>query len=171
MINLAEYGNRLAAGANVIVELLQPVGEEQALWRPSPESWSLVEVINHLIDEEKEDFRAHLDLILHSPEIPWPEMDPKRWPIERNYMERDFEESVERFAEERARSCDWLSSLKDPDWDRTHEQPGYPPLRAGDLLVSWAAHDLLHVRQIVRLQYQFLTRLADPYSVRYAGEW
>ena len=42
-------------------------------------------------------------------------------------------------------------------------------LRAGDLLASWLAHDLIHIRQITRLHYRWLERLAAPYQLGYAG--
>ena len=44
-------------------------------------------------------------------------------------------------------------------------------LTAGDLLASWAAHDLLHLRQLNELRYAYLIQVAAPYSVRYAGDW
>jgi hypothetical protein len=42
-------------------------------------------------------------------------------------------------------------------------------MAAGDLLASWVAHDLLHVRQIARLRYEYVRKLAAPYGVDYAG--
>ena len=42
----------------------------EARWKPDPESWSVLEVLNHLVDEEVLDFRRHLDHILHTPERP-----------------------------------------------------------------------------------------------------
>ena len=50
-----------------------------------------------------------------------------------------------------------------------HPQAG--PLRAGDLLAAWQAHDLLHVRQLTRLHYRFLEQQAEPFTLRYAGDW
>ena len=44
-------------------------------------------------------------------------------------------------------------------------------LSAGDMLTSWAAHDLLHLRQLVELRFAYLARQARPYSLDYAGEW
>jgi hypothetical protein len=57
------------------------------------------------------------------------------------------------------------------DWSRAWEvAPGYS-LRAGDLLAAWAAHDLLHLRQLVELQYECRRQQAAPYRVEYAGDW
>ena len=45
------------------------------------------------------------------------------------------------------------------------------PASAGDLLASWLAHDLLHVRQLARLHWQYLTAAAKPFQTDYAGPW
>ena len=45
------------------------------------------------------------------------------------------------------------------------------PLHAGDVLASWVAHDLLHIRQLARLHSQRVGELAAPVSIGYAGDW
>ncbi len=57
--------------------LAEGVSDYQARWKPDPASWSILEVVNHLLDEEKEDFRARLNLALYQPDEPWPGIDPK----------------------------------------------------------------------------------------------
>ena len=71
---------------------------------------------------------------------------------------------------ERLDSLSWLRSLNGQDWNASYVGPG-GKLSAGDLLGSWAAHDLLHLRQLNELRYAYLTQAASPYSVHYAGEW
>lgn len=51
-----------------IATLTSDMSDKQARWKPVPESWSALEVLNHLCDEESEDFRLRLDLTLHTPE-------------------------------------------------------------------------------------------------------
>jgi hypothetical protein len=87
---------RMADNAEVIRALAQGVAGEQARWRPDPTSWSILEVINHLYDEEIEDFRTHLDVILRQTR-PWPSIDPQGWITARRYNERDLEQSLEGF--------------------------------------------------------------------------
>ncbi len=36
---------------------------------------------------------------------------------------------------------------------------------------AWAAYDVLHVRQLVELKWQYLVEAVEPYGVEYAGEW
>jgi hypothetical protein len=44
-------------------------------------------------------------------------------------------------------------------------------MTAGMLFTSWLAHDLIHVRQMTRLHYEYLTRVMSPNSTAYAGDW
>ena len=53
---------RMWAGANSIQALTTNVDDEQARWKPSPDRWSVLEVICHLHDEERYDFRSHFSL-------------------------------------------------------------------------------------------------------------
>ncbi len=69
----------LAVNAGVIEKLTEGVTLEQSRWKPDPDRWSILEVINHLYDEEREDFRLHLDIMLNSPDQPWPSIDPMNW--------------------------------------------------------------------------------------------
>ena len=76
---------RMRANADVFDALTRGVSEEQARWKPASDQWSILEVVNHLADEEVEDFRHRLDLTLHRPGEPWPPIDPEVWARERQY--------------------------------------------------------------------------------------
>jgi hypothetical protein len=40
------------------------------------------------------------------------------------------------------------------------------------MMAAWVAHDILHQRQLVELQWAYMTRqVVTPYQVRYAGDW
>jgi hypothetical protein len=144
--------------------------EDQARWKPDPETWSIQEVLAHLLDEEREDFRVRLDIILHSPEKPWPPIDPMGWVEERAYNQRDLAETINDFLIEREKSLSWLSGLDNPDWGAVY-QARFGPITAGDMFAAWAGHDLLHLRQLVELHWAYLEKKSEPYSARYAGEW
>ncbi|MGH2628909.1 MAG: DinB family protein, partial [Anaerolineales bacterium] len=90
---------------------VEGVSDDQARWKPNPESWSILEVTCHLGDEEREDFRTRLDIILHRPEAPWPPIDPREWVAERKYNERDLGGSLASFLSERRASLEWLRGL------------------------------------------------------------
>jgi hypothetical protein len=170
-MNLNDVRQRMAANAERIRALANGLSPEQARWKPDPDSWSALEVINHLYDEEREDFRVRLDIILHRPGEPWPPIDPGGNVSARRYNERDLSQSLEAYLAERRASLDWLAGLGGANWDAAYETR-WGVMRAGDMLASWAAHDLLHLRQLVELQYLYTREVSlQPYAVQYAGDW
>ena len=162
---------RLMRNANIVTALTADIGAAQPRWKPSPDEWSILEVVNHLYDEEREDFRTCLDIILHRPDDVWPPIDPPGWAAERRYNERDLGDSLTRFLAERQASLHWLRSLNNPQWDNQSTHPAGYIISAGDMLSSWLAHDFLHIRQLNELQYAYHVQNVVPYGVVYAGDW
>lgn len=159
----------MAEQADLICDLVTGVSPEQARWKPDPDRWSILEVINHLYDEERGDFRAHLDQLLHDPGADWLPIDPMGWLIERRYNERDLDMSLERFLVERRASLEWLEGLDAPDWELGMEAPWGAKMRAGDMLASWVVHGQWHIEQLIRLRRDYTIEKAHPYSADYAG--
>lgn len=163
---------QLSLQAGRIQALANGVSDEQARWKPDAESWSLLEVVNHLADEELEDFRTRLDTLLHRPGEEPPPIDPQGWVTSRGYNQRDLSESLDRFLAERQRSLGWLRGLEAPDWTIKVVGPdGSWEIRAGDMAAGWVAHDLLHMRQLVELHWAWTQREVEPYVTQYAGAW
>ena len=50
----------LARGGKAFEALLGGVSDDLAGWKPGPSDWSLLEIACHMLDEEREDFRARL---------------------------------------------------------------------------------------------------------------
>jgi hypothetical protein len=170
MLDLNQIVDRMRANAVAITALARDVSDAQARWKPSADAWSLLEVVNHLYDEEREDFRTRIDYVLHRPGEQAPPIDPEGWVIARAYNQRDPRESLDAFLRERDSSLEWLRGLQNPNWDAEYRAL-WGVLRAGDLLVAWLAHDHLHLRQLNELHYAYLAQQAAPYSVEYAGDW
>jgi hypothetical protein len=162
---------QLELDSNRIRLLVEDVSPTQAKLKPDPESWSILEVINHLYDEEREDFRAHLNFILTNPTGIWPSIDPQGWITGRGYNQREIIPSLENFLTERQASIEWLKNLEVSDWNVGVAAPWGGVITAGDMLSSWATHDLLHMRQIVELHHTYVLKLSSPFNVEYAGTW
>jgi hypothetical protein len=160
----------LAANAQRIRVLVQEISQDRARWKPNADTWSILEVINHLADEEELDFRVRLEITLFRPDEAWPPIDPQRWVTERDYNGRDLTESLNRFLNARQESLSWLREIVKPDWDAPYDAP-WGKISAGDLFASWLAHDLLHTRQLVELHWFRTVRAVAPYSPDYAGQW
>lgn len=169
-MNLDYFIDRLSKNRDVFESLVRHVSVEQARWKPSPDKWSILEVVNHLFDEEREDFRQRLELVLADPAQAWPPINPRILVTTRAYNERELDTSLNNFFAERQKSLEWLGQLSAPNWQNSNEGPN-GLLTAGDLLASWLAHDFLHIRQLARLHWQYVGAIADPYQTTYGGPW
>lgn len=160
---------RLAPFPATLDTLLAGLPDADWRWRPAEGKWSIVEIVNHLVDEESEDFRARVVFVLGDAEGPWPRFDPPGAVTARRYQERDPKESLARFRAERAATLAYLRGLVRPEWDRAKVHPSGRPLHAGELLASWPAHDARHLEQIAKRLHGLAARDAAPWSVEYAG--
>jgi hypothetical protein len=170
-MDFAELTSQMASHAEAIRTLVSGVSEEQARWKPDPQTWSILEVIHHLYDEERQDFRLRLEVILFKPDQPWPPIDPQGWVTQRAYNQQDPAKILQGFVDERQKSLAWLNSLQAPDWAAEATAPWGKPITAGDMFAAWVAHDVLHLRQLVELHYAWIAHAAQPYQLDYAGEW
>lgn len=161
---------QLAQNAETIRAMVAGINTEQARWKPTAQEWSILEVVNHLYDEEREDFRTRVDYVLHRPGEAAPNIDPAGWVTARGYNQRDLAESLQNFLYEREQSVLWLTGLEHPDWKKALKHPRFT-ISAGSLLASWLAHDFLHLRQLVELHYAWVKQQVAPFSVDYAGDW
>ncbi len=162
--------SELSRNREVFKELLSGLQEDVYLWKPMPDKWCLLEVVCHLFDEEREDFRARTKHVLETPDEPMPPFDPVALVTERAYLEQDFEAKLNAFLEERTWSVAWLESLEAPKWGNTYDHPKLGPLTAKMFLTNWLAHDHLHIRQITRIKFQHLKELSGE-DLNYAGNW
>jgi hypothetical protein len=160
----------LVDSTNMLRSLLTGISQDEARIKPNLESWSILEVVCHLHDEEREDFREHLDFILHRQNEQWHRIDPQGWVATRGYNDRDFREMKDKLFGERSKSLDWLKGLADVNWDTSYTSE-YGTATAGEMFASWVAHDNLHLRQLVELRRTHIERITEPYSIAYAGDW
>ena len=170
-MEVEQLTRRLAEGAAAIGALVQGLTDDQVRWKPDPDSWSVLEVVCHPLDEERAAFRVRLEITLHRPGEPWPGIDPGGWVTAREYNKQDLAATLAAFVQEREASLAWLRGLPPPDWAAAYAAPWGGPIRAGDLMAAWVAHDLLHTRQLVELRWALTRAELEPYSVEYAGKW
>jgi len=172
-MNLEHMIAQMERTGNAIRHLVQGISEDQASWKPTPDAWSVADVVDHLAYEEVHDFRDRLDLVLNRPGDPWPVADPARG-VGQSTADDVCEETLARrlgaFLTARRTSLEWLASFESAAWDAAHDPP-FGPIRAGDVMAAWAAHDLLHLRQLTELHWAYLSSRVQPYELRYAGPW
>lgn len=160
----------LERNRGVFESLLQNKRKEEFLWRPGPGKWCLLEIVCHLYDEEREDFRARIKHIFENSGGPLPQIDPPGWVESRNYIQQDFDKMLAGFLAERELSINWLRSLNNPEWESYFEHEKFGRMTAKMFLTNWLAHDYLHVRQVTGLQFKYLEYLSGE-DLKYAGDW
>jgi hypothetical protein len=171
MIDINEIIRQLAGNAEAMRALVQTVSDEQAQWQPNPDTWSMKQVMEHVYNEERIDFRKILKRLLNAPS-----QQPGESPHEEYVPVESCRQALEGFLVEREASKKWLRSLKSPDWGITSQWPFGPAgdvmtFSAGDVLLSWVEHDILHLRQMIELLHAWNEKQAPPYSLQYAGGW
>lgn len=147
------------------------LSDEEVRVKPPSGAWSVLEIVCHLADEEAEDFRVRVLSTLEDPSKPWPNIDPEGALAERKSNEKILAEELGRFTRERSESIRLLREVSDPDWNRTYHHPSLGELRAGDIMASWAVHDMLHLRQIAKRRFEQLSTAGKPFGTTYAGSW
>lgn len=162
--------HELINSTEIVRSLLAGVGQEEAQVKPSKSAWSILEVTCHLYDEEREDFREHLDFILHRQHEEWHPIAPTAWVKLRKYNQQNFKTMQRKFFSEREKSLVWLKSMKNTNWNITYKSK-FGLMRAGDMFASWVAHDNLHIRQLTELRRTRIEKITKPFHVDYAGDW
>jgi len=170
MIHMDEILHRLAKNAEAIRALVSSLSEEQAQWKPDPDNWSMKEVMAHVYNEERVDFRQHLKEMLSVPQQPWGGLQQEWLTVE------SCQQALEGFLRERETSIAWLKGLPGADWEITLSASFGPSndtitLSAGDVLTSWVEHDYLHLRQMIEVLHAWNVKQSEPYAVDYAGGW
>ena len=150
--------------------LFENVERQIYLWKPAPEKWCLLEILCHLYDEEREDFRARVKHTLENCQQPMSPIDPAGWVTGRKYIEQNYSDVLKKFLSERQLSVDWLGQLKTPEWSNSYIHPQLGAMTAEIFLSNWLAHDYLHIRQITRTKYLYLENISKQ-DLSYAGKW
>ena len=167
-MNLPKAISQLKTQSKAIAELGSGLSNTESQWMPDANSWSILGTLRHLVYEEIFDFRCYLGKILGVSEFSNPKLGPDQFKAENT--KRSLDDLIGLFLAERERSILWLGSLYESNWDATIDFE-WGSLTAGDLLSSWLAHDLLHLRQLIEIRYALTSKRSAPYRIEYAGEW
>jgi hypothetical protein len=165
---------KLRAFPAVLAAILDGLTEPEWRFKPGPGDWAIAEILGHLAREEREDFRPRLERTLRDPAQAWPPLDPEGDVARFKDIDGDPRAFLAEFIRLREENLAWLHALGPLDalaWRNAHHHPKGFTVRAGDLLASWADHDTLHARQIIKRRHQRIVRAAGTFGVEYAGAW
>ena len=170
-MNLDYCVRELASNSKTIETFVAGIDAAQMRWKPTENDWSMLEVVNHLWDEEREDFPARIRHLFSGSPDRFAPIRPAERVTERGYNGRDPGESLAGFLSEREKNLAWIRSLSRPDWEVKYAHEPLAGISAGDFLAAWTVHDLLHIRQLNELKYAFSARELEGRAIIYAGEW
>ena len=131
----------------------------------------MVAVVANVADEGREDFRVRMDYVRNRAVEPFPPIDAVATIGGRGHQERNLKDVLSDFRAGLERSLAWLRALGEVDLSREHAAPWGGTIAAGDVLASWVVHDLLHLKQILRVLFEHARSDAEPFGVEYAGSW
>lgn len=164
----------LARTPKTLQSYLRGLGGEWLRRNYGPDTWSVHEVIGHLIWGERTDWMPRLRQILaHGDSTPFEPFDRD------GHAELCKESSTQRllvlFEEERAQNVAELRalSLTSVDLEKVGRHPAFGTVSAQQLLATWTVHDFNHISQISKamaFQYrdsvgpweEYLSILAPP---------
>ena len=121
------------------------------LTRPAAEGeWSALRCLQHLVDTERLVFPPRFRAFLTGQAFT--NFDPNAQHAEPDAQTP--EQLVADFARRRQESLALLAQVKDEDLNRTAQHPQFGTVTLGQLLHTWAAHDLNHTVQAERALIQ-----------------
>jgi len=154
-----------------VLRALLPLDDaERMREREAQGRWSPLEILAHLEEEERRDFRVRARLAADGAAFePAMGIDPAGWVSAHRYNEMEPRVVMDAFTRERADSVAWLSTLDPAALDRTVEIPRLGAFRCGDFVAAWRVHDLLHARQLSTALAILTSRRLGAWRVAYAG--
>jgi len=140
----------LAATPSELRRALEPLPEAQLRRKEAPGKWSRLEVVAHLADSEiVYSWRLRLSLAEERPTLTGYDQDS--WAARFDYPSADLAEVLTRFEVLRGANVHLLRRASPADWERVgvHTERGEESVRR--LTELYAAHDLVHLRQVARI--------------------
>lgn len=132
--------------------LLAGLSEEWTLTNESEDSWSVFDVIGHLLEGEKKDWMLRTNIILtQSNGGQFPPFD--RFAQEKSSIGKTLDHLLEEFLHHREQNLIELQSLNlsEEDLDKIGIHPEFGEVTLRQHLATWVAHDLNHLAQICRI--------------------
>ena len=133
---------RLAATPTLLREMTRDASGEPASTPPKPGEWSIVEVVRHLVEGDRDTFLPRLRRMLAESR---PTFDKTPRAVG---DDADLATLVAAFGDARRRAVALLGTLDEAGWRREGVSPSRGPLTIEAYAATMDAHDTEHLRQI-----------------------
>ena len=135
-------------GFGMLMEALNTIPREAWKFKPTPNEWSIHEVIIHLADSETNSaLRARL--LAAEPGHPLMAYDQDKWAVTLQYHNQDVDDALQMTKYARLTTYKWLKTLPDEVFGNTVLHPEYEkPYSFNQWLEIYANHIPGHITQI-----------------------
>ena len=140
----------LERGPALVIPLVRQASADVVKRRPAPGEWSIHENACHLAEVHPLFFRR-LDLMLAEDDPAIVSYDPGRDDPDDALLKLDLDDSLRRFAQDRARLVERLRTLRPQDWARTARHEEYNSYSIFTMFRHLALHDFHHAYRIEEL--------------------
>jgi len=161
MDTLGDLLERFRASAHLVEQALDGMVESEIDFHPSPDAWSVRQLLAHLADSEVvAGWRFRRLIADHEPRLE--AFDEKRWAAHLGYDRRDTAENLASFLRLRAENHGLLRDVPVQAFDRagTHAERGRVTLR--DMVMINVTHAERHADQIRRVRESFRQSKSEP---------
>jgi len=151
----------------VLDGMTRALAETDWLHEAAPGDWSLVELVCHLRDTEREIHHGQLRRFDDEKEPFIPRPDAGVWARQRPYRDQDGRQALREFAAARLETLAQLGDLSEAEWNRRARHAIFGPSTFLEVIGFMAEHDRLHIRQASRTLVSGLglQRLVPPLDV------
>ena len=147
-MNAADAFEILARTPAVLRALLGGISDGWSTHEPDPGWWSARDVLGHLLHGERTDWIPRATIILeHGESRPFEPFDREGWISAR--ADKTTAELLDEFELARAAGLEALRFMEGTDLGARGTHPAFGPVTLGQLIATWAVHDLNHLGQIV----------------------
>jgi hypothetical protein len=130
-----------------LAQLIAGIPADKLRQRPSPEIWSVAELLAHLSETEIGSSWRYRQMIEHDGS-PLPSYDQDLWESLGEYSSRDAEKSLQLFGLLREANLRMLDRLSPEQWQRYGMHAERGRMSVADLTRQVAGHDINHIEQI-----------------------
>jgi hypothetical protein len=150
----------------VLDALLRDLPDEWTRANEGDGTWSAYDIVGHLIHGERSEWMARTRMILEFGETrTFDRFD--RLAQERESQGRMLGQLLDEFASLRSKNLAEVGALglQPQAFERRGRHPVFGPVTLGQLLATWAAHDMTHLHQISRVMAHQYRDAVGPWSV------
>lgn len=152
-LSVPEQLDTLQRFAAAVLDMTRQAGLDWT-WQPAPGEWSLVEVICHLRDVEREVHQRRFAAILAA-EMPFlPGVSSNEWAEPRAYRLQDGPQAAADFCAARMETVALLRGLDEAGWERQGRHAFFGPTSIRELVNLVVKHDEVHRAQIAALLHE-----------------